>query len=90
MFKIRTPTKSKIQNSYFLKQNTFQTGRGGGHPTGLSNSYTANCLIHPSIHLVWSWFLTCFTSVINILTVGFHYTCKFDILIESKFLSLLM
>ena len=84
MFKIKTLTRSKIKILTFSKTKYISDWEEwGGQPAGLSNSDAANCLIH----LVWSWFLT---SVINILTVGFHYMWKFDILIESKFLSLLM
>ena len=74
--------KEQNKNSDFLKQNTFQIGRSGGSTLQVSCK-----LLYLSIHLVWSWFLTCLTSAINILTVGFHYTCKFYILIDSKFLT---
>ena len=57
MFIIRTLTRRKIKIITFSKTKYISDwegqpgGRGDGQPTGLSNSYTANCLIQLSI---WS------------------------------------
>ena len=53
MLKIRTLTRSKIKILTFLKTKYISDWEewGRGQPTGLSNSYATNCLIHLSI---WS------------------------------------